>query len=110
MTNKTNNPHYKSVEVSTHGIVFLGTPHLGLHTISLVNALLRLQSVNSNTNEDLMADIDSGSKTIDIQLSQYASISSRYHTKFFYELLPTTFVGGRSEVVRSTGVWCSFLH
>lgn len=90
---------YRYMELSTHGIIFLGTPHLGVDIVPLAQTLLRIYSTYQRTNNAVLKDIGSGSHAIDTQLAQYTSISSRYHTKFFYEQYPTPLLGGLSKMV-----------
>lgn len=105
MASETHLPGHRYVELSTHGIVYLGTPHLGADVVPLARALLQIQSVYQNTSDAILKDIGSESHAIDTQLSQYTSISNRYYTKFFYEQMPTLLMGRLSKMVRLLSVY-----
>jgi hypothetical protein len=83
----TTTPHHKAVELSTYGILFLGTPHQGADGIDLAKLLLGIQSIYSKTNDAVLKDLQSHSPALQQQLSQYTPISGNYETKFYFELL-----------------------
>lgn len=94
--------HHKSLELSTYGINFLGTPHQGTDAADLGNLLLLIQSIYSDTNNAVLRDLGPHNSALQQQLSQYAAISGTYNTKFFYETLDTVLwkAGGIRKRVR----------
>jgi hypothetical protein len=93
------NAHHKAVELSTYGILFLGTPHQGTDGIDLAMLLLGIQSIYSKTNDSVLKDLQNHSPVLQQQLSQYTSISGYYETKFYFELYPTPLFGGLPDRV-----------
>ncbi|KAF8069116.1 hypothetical protein FPV67DRAFT_1625304 [Lyophyllum atratum] len=93
LSTRSNKFHHKSVELSTYGINFLGTPHLGTDT-DLADLLLSIQSIYSDTNDAVLRDLALHSPALQQQLSQYASISGNYKTNFFFETFDTELFGG----------------
>jgi hypothetical protein len=86
--------HHKSVELSTYGINYLGTPHQGTDATDLAALLLGIQSIYSETNDAVVRDLRLHSSALQQQLSQYSSISWHYNTKFFFETFDTPQIGG----------------
>jgi hypothetical protein len=98
LANEAHLPHHKEVELSTYGIIFLGTPHLGSDVVSLAHLLLQIQSIYSPTNDVVLQHLKRDSETLQQQLLQYASISMRFDTKFFFEAYATRLLGGMQKV------------
>ena len=96
--------HHKSIELSTYGINYLGTPHQGTDTTDLATLLLGIRSIYSETNDAVVQDIRLHSAALQQQLSQYSSISQNYKTKFFFETYDTWQIGGFKKRV------CHSLH
>ena len=94
------NFHHKAVELSTYGILFLGTPHQGVHDIDLALLMLRIQSIYCETNDAVLKDLRLHSKALHQQLDLYATISHKYVTKFYYEMYQTKLFAGKSVQVR----------
>jgi len=97
---REHNFHHKAVELSTHGILFLGTPHQGSDAFDVAGLILRIESVffPRETDDAVLKDLPLFSEALQRQLSEFRSISGRYQTKFFFELLPTEF-NGKSEIL-----------
>ncbi|KIM75579.1 hypothetical protein PILCRDRAFT_670138 [Piloderma croceum F 1598] len=96
---KHHNLHHKAVELSTFGILFLGTPHQGSDNVDLAMIILGIQSVYSETSVALLSDLRSHSKGLQQQLAQYTSIAGNYETRFFYEAYPTRLFHGISQLL-----------
>ena len=94
IANKDNRPDYKSIELSTYGMILLGTPHQGSDAVDFAIQLLRIKSLYSHTNDQVLRNLRRDSPELQAQLSNFASISSRFDTKFFYEAYETKVVGG----------------
>ncbi|KAF8510479.1 hypothetical protein BU17DRAFT_98101 [Hysterangium stoloniferum] len=83
---------HKWIAVSTHGILFLATPHQA-------NQLLKLASPYNQTNNILLKHMISSSEWSQQQLSSYNTISADFHTKFFHETLPTVLPDKSSQII-----------
>ena len=96
--------HLRSVYVSTYGIIFLGTPHLGIDVSQwgsqlekICGATLRNTSVGDQpylinvlkTNNETLQNID----------RQFAQLTNRFHIFYFHEGKPTNIEGVERYVV-----------
>lgn len=61
---KHHNLHHKAVELSTYGILFLGTLHQGSDKAALAMIILGIRVVYSETSIALLSDLQSHSKAI----------------------------------------------
>ena len=85
---ETDNPHYKAIYLSTHGIMFLGTPHLGLDGTEALQLIPpQILSTNLAINSQLIGELHIDSRTLSAQLRLYNPISSDFKTIFFYQAL-----------------------
>jgi hypothetical protein len=98
IANKDNRPDYKSIELSTYGMILLGTPHQGSDAVDFAIQLLRIKSLYSHTNDKVLKNLRRDSPELQAQLSNFASISSRFDTKFFYEAYETKVGGVQTHV------------
>ena len=96
---KQYNFSYKAIELSTYGLIFLGTPHQGTKHVKLASLILDIQSIYSETNHTILQDLRSHSRAFQQQLDQYTSISHKYETKFCYEMYKTKLFAGKSMKV-----------
>lgn len=78
---------YKSLSLSTYGIMFFATPHLGGNHITTYKLLQRILGVTMHTNIKLINDVTPESVSILSQLALYNSISQDYYTEFYSETL-----------------------
>ncbi|KAF8514539.1 hypothetical protein BU17DRAFT_94396 [Hysterangium stoloniferum] len=100
--NATHSRHlheHKAIELSTYGIIFLGTPHQGAKTADFGGCILDIISIHSKTNKIVVKQLRPHSEQLQVQLPQYNAISEKYDTKFFYEALPTYLHNGTRVVV-----------
>ena len=104
LCNENDKSHHKSVERSTYGINFLGTPHQGSEATDLATLLLAIQSIYAKTNDAVLQDLRLHSPRLQQQLSQYSSISRKYNTKFFFEVHDTLLPGGFKKKVRLSSI------
>jgi len=95
-SSKQNNFHHKAVELSTYGMIFLGTPHQGAENVDLALLILYIQSIYSQTNNTIVKDLGLHSKALQEQLDRYTAISHKYATVFCYEKYPTKLPAGMS--------------
>jgi hypothetical protein len=100
LCNENDKSHHKSVERSTYGINFLGTPHQGSEATDWATLLLGIQSIYSETNDTVLQDLRLHSPRLQQQLSQYSSISRNYKANFFFEVYDTLLPGGFKKRVR----------
>jgi hypothetical protein len=89
---------YRAITLSTYGIIFLGMPHQGAESVDLALLLLQIQSIYSQTNDAVLKHLQNNSEFLQAQLSQYASISGNFDTKFCYEVYPTRIPGGTQRM------------
>jgi hypothetical protein len=89
---------HKAIEISTHGILFLGTPHQGTDSATLGITLHRIFSIVMPTNTRLLKNLERDSEQVLQQLEQYLPISSNFETVFFYEMYKTVIAKRPLEV------------
>jgi hypothetical protein len=77
----------------------MGTPHQGGEGVAWGQRLVNVASIFVNTNDKLLNILERDSETLQNQLSQYASISTKFVTKFAYEAYPTPLVFGKALMV-----------
>ncbi|KAF8526579.1 hypothetical protein BU17DRAFT_40487, partial [Hysterangium stoloniferum] len=82
-------PAHKAVEVSSYGIIYLGTPHQGVDLTSWTKSLFRSLLTTIQTSDLITKHLDLHSETLQQQIAQYNAISDRYHTVFCYEAYGT---------------------
>jgi hypothetical protein len=100
LATKNDKFHHKSIELSTYGINYLGTPHQGTDATDLATLLLGIRSLYSEITDAVVQDLRLHSAALQQQLSQYSSISQNYKTKFFFETYDTLLIGGLKNRVR----------
>jgi hypothetical protein len=86
--------------LSTHGLIFLGTPHQGSETANWATVLLDVMSIYKETNTKMIKNMRKDSDALQRQLDQFASIGMKFETKFFYETHATRTIGGAKKVVQ----------
>ena len=89
------------IKLSTHGILFMGTPHQGGHGVHFEETMLKVASIFITADNKILKHLERDSEWLQQQLSQYAPISSDFVTKFAYETLPTPTAIGQSIMVDS---------
>ncbi|KAF8512443.1 hypothetical protein BU17DRAFT_54068 [Hysterangium stoloniferum] len=80
---------HKAVEISTYGVIFMGTPHQGVDLVEWTQTHMDGRSLESLQVEPLLQHLLLGSEALQQQLTQYNSISARFKTVFCYELYTT---------------------
>ncbi|KAF8514361.1 hypothetical protein BU17DRAFT_52637 [Hysterangium stoloniferum] len=93
------NPDYYSISLSTWGVIFLGTPHLGAHIAELASTILKICSFVQKVNMKVLNVLEPNSVVLQRHLHQYISISDSFDTKFFYETYETKIPLGTSKVL-----------
>ncbi|KAF5718866.1 eukaryotic translation initiation factor 3 subunit [Fusarium mundagurra] len=75
----------KSIQLSTYGILYLGTPHQGSEGVPIGQVVTKVLSAVTHTNPKLLDQIAPKSEwLLDLQ-SRYNSISQDFETIYFYE-------------------------
>lgn len=77
----------------------MGTPHAGGGGVSWGKLALNLASIVKNTKPEYLDVLERNSQWLEQQQVQYNSISSKFDTKFFYEIYETELPGGRKLLV-----------
>ncbi|KAI9148182.1 Kinesin light chain 4 [Paramyrothecium foliicola] len=89
----------QSIKISTHGIIFFGTPHAGSSAASWATALLKIGSLFANTNTAVIRHLRADSEWLRMQLDQFNSISSDLALVFCYESHKTPVLLGHSALI-----------
>lgn len=77
----------KSIQVSTYGIFFMGTPHQGESEVGLGKLMPNAATLFENLG------------WLQVQLGQYAQISGYFETKLGFEKYPTLIGTGEETMV-----------
>ncbi|KAF4418794.1 Protein SERAC1 [Colletotrichum fructicola Nara gc5] len=90
---------HRSIKTSTHGILFMGTPHQGGNGVQLGRVLVNVASIFVSANDRLLRHLERDSEWLQQQLGQYGPISRDFVTKFAYEVFETPTPLGKITVV-----------
>jgi hypothetical protein len=96
--------HLRGIKVSTFGILFFGTPHMGANDVDITLWLVGIYSVFMNTNKEILKHLSRNSEHLTDLAQNYLPISADFHTIFFWEAYPTKLMAGNSMVVRRDSV------
>ncbi|CCA76280.1 related to kinesin light chain [Serendipita indica DSM 11827] len=88
----------RNILVSTHGILFFGTPHFGLEGTTYHEVLNRLASVYMETTNIILKDLEDHSSELEHIQRLYASASEKISSIFFCEEYATSGISNLSEV------------
>ncbi|KAF8519138.1 hypothetical protein BU17DRAFT_47991, partial [Hysterangium stoloniferum] len=91
-------PAHKAVEVSTYGIIYLGTPHQGIDLTDWTRSLMRYFSITSQADGPIMKHLGLHSETLQQLMAEYTAISGRFQTVFCYETYDTLGPGATGHV------------
>ncbi|KAK1990397.1 hypothetical protein LX36DRAFT_592676 [Colletotrichum falcatum] len=80
---------HRSIKTSTHGILFMGTPHQGGSGVQLGRILVNVASIFVSADDRLLKHLERDSEWLQQQLGQYGPISTDFVTKFAYEAFET---------------------
>jgi hypothetical protein len=78
---------HKSIKLSTHGIVFMGTPHQGAD-ITLGKLILNIASAVMDTNTNLPRNLEKNGEWLEGLTASYRPISRDFDTVYCYETKP----------------------
>ncbi|CCA77440.1 hypothetical protein PIIN_11417, partial [Serendipita indica DSM 11827] len=75
----------RDILVSTHAILFFGTPHSGLEGTTLMTAISRFASMYRKTTNVLLKDLENHSSELETVQSLYVAASEKINSIFFCE-------------------------
>ncbi|KDN71371.1 putative phosphorylase superfamily protein [Colletotrichum sublineola] len=90
---------HRSIKTSTHGILFMGTPHQGGNGVQLGRVLVNVASIFISADDHLLKHLERDSEWLQQQLGQYGPIGTDFVTKFAYEAFETRTPFGQIMVV-----------
>ena len=95
--------HLRDILVSTHGVLFFGTPHSGTNGAALLQTMNRLLSVYMQTTDTVLQHLKTNCSELENLQRMYHPASEKLNTVCFYEEYPTPIIGGRKEMARTLG-------
>ena len=106
----SNTEHLRSIFVSTYGILFMGTPHMGsdlgqwgTYLEHLFSAVVPKKLLD--TQSQLLEALKSNSETLQVIHREFAEIMTKFHIFFFHEAKPTDLKGTMRFVSPRRWVW-----
>ncbi|KAM3470249.1 hypothetical protein MY5147_006516 [Beauveria neobassiana] len=90
---------HRSIKLSTHGILFMGTPHQGGNGVQLARVLANVASLVTAADDRLLKHLARDSEWLQQQQGQYGPISNDFVTKYAYEEYTTPTILGHSIMV-----------
>ncbi|CAG7850953.1 SubName: Full=Related to tetratricopeptide repeat domain protein-Neosartorya fischeri {ECO:0000313/EMBL:CCA75073.1} [Serendipita indica DSM 11827] len=94
---------FRDILVSTHAVLFFGTPHFGVKGVELLQTMNRLLSVHLKTTKVIVRNLKENSSALDNIQRLYTSASKEIETVLFYEIVPynsATIAGDRQAIER----------
>ena len=88
----------RNILVSTHGILFFGTPHSGLEATTLLTAINRLASIYMKTTDVVLKDLHAHSSELENIQSLYVAASEKINSIFLCEEYANSGVMEREQV------------
>ncbi|VUC29632.1 unnamed protein product [Clonostachys rosea] len=89
------NKQHREMKISTYGIFFMGTPHLGSNVAQMALSFRRMASIFGNFDDKLVEHLTTFSEKLQELQSRYVSIAGCFVTRFAYESSPTQVFGNR---------------
>ncbi|CAM1509404.1 Fc.00g031430.m01.CDS01 [Cosmosporella sp. VM-42] len=87
---------YGAIFLSTHGIMFFGTPHQGGNNIALGRIIASVASIGYYTNTDLLDHLEKESEWLEQLTDRFRYVADQFEIKFCYETFP---LPGMSKLV-----------
>lgn len=108
--NISHNPELRSIKVSTYGVIFLGTPHMGANAArwgKMAEMLVRMVTTKSwvDSNDALIHALGTNSETLQNITDSFVGLSMQFRMFFFWEELKTHIPGMTRDVVRHVRWW-----
>jgi len=91
--------HRRSIKLSTYGVMFFGTPHIGASGAEFQAALTNICRVFVSGSSKLLRTLVQDSDHLRLLNELYLPISQDFKTVFFYEEYKTPLIGGMSKMV-----------
>ncbi|CCA75867.1 related to tetratricopeptide repeat domain protein-Neosartorya fischeri [Serendipita indica DSM 11827] len=88
----------RDILVSTHGILYFGTPHFGLAGITFLEVVNRLASVYMETTNVILKDLRDHSNELEDIQRLYVTASEKISSIFFCEEYASSGISNREEV------------
>ena len=85
--------------MSTHAILFFGTPHSGLEGTTLLTAINRLASVYMKSTNVVLKDLQAHSSELENIQSLYVAASEKISSIFFAEEYATSGIDNQEDPV-----------
>ncbi|CAG7850986.1 SubName: Full=Uncharacterized protein {ECO:0000313/EMBL:CCA68224.1} [Serendipita indica DSM 11827] len=89
----------RDILVSTHAVLFFGTPHSGVKGVDLLQTMNRLLSLYLKTTDVILRHLGEHSPELENIQNLYISASAEIETVLFYEVYPTPIIGGKSQLI-----------
>jgi len=89
----------KSIKLSTYGVMFFGTPHIGANGVEFQAALTNICRIFVSGNSKLLGHLTRDSDHLRFLSELYLPISQDFKTIFIYEEYKTPLVGGMSILI-----------
>ena len=102
MAREGNNVADRALKLSTSGIIFFGTPHLGGNKVQAGEVLVNIIGLVVDTNQRALRSLRPESEFLRQQMAQFANISSDFNTIFAYEVYDTQIGPKRIRVSQSS--------
>lgn len=90
---------HRSIRLSTHGIVFMGTPHQGGNGVELAEVVLNVAKLVVRVESSVLKHLRPNSEWLQQQLARYGQISSDFVTIYAYEVYQTPICFGKTVMV-----------
>ncbi|CCA71494.1 hypothetical protein PIIN_05431 [Serendipita indica DSM 11827] len=91
--------HLRDILVSTHAILFFGTPHSGVKGVAFQVMLNRILSVYMRSNNKILKHLEEHSSELEDIQSAYLSTSEGIKNVYFYEDYATPIIGGQTKLI-----------
>ncbi|KAF8536785.1 hypothetical protein BDD12DRAFT_849502, partial [Trichophaea hybrida] len=102
--NISHNPKLRSIKVSTYGVIFLGTPHMGANAArwgKMAEMLVWMVTTKSwvDSNDALIHALGTNSETLQNITDSFVGLSMQFRMFFFWEELKTHIPGMTRDVI-----------
>ncbi|CCA75680.1 related to tetratricopeptide repeat domain protein-Neosartorya fischeri, partial [Serendipita indica DSM 11827] len=90
---------FRDILVSTHAVLFFGTPHSGTDGVGLVQLVNRIMSMFLETNNTVLKHLKTNSEELYNIQKSFISASGKLNSIFFYEERETPIAGGQKKLL-----------
>jgi hypothetical protein len=92
--------HRRSIKLSTYGVMFFGTPHMGVNGAEFQAALTNICRIFVSGNSKLLRTLTRDSDQLRVLSDLYTPIARDIKTVIFYEEYETPLIGNMSMMVK----------